>query len=55
MAALSGYKTYIVAAVTIVYALTEWLAAGTLDQNGAIAMIFAALGGSALRHGIAAS
>ena len=49
---LSGYKTYIVAAVTIAYAITSaWQ--GTIDQTTAMQMILGALGLGALRHGIA--
>lgn len=53
MAFLSGHKTYIVAGVTVVYALTEWLVAGAIDQSTAIGLILGALGLSGLRSGIA--
>ena len=49
---LDGYKTYIVAAATIIYALVQ-LWQGAIDQNTAVQMIAGALGLSALRHGIA--
>lgn len=49
---LDGYKTYIVAGATILYALVQmWQ--GSIDQNTGIQMIAGALGLSALRHGIA--
>lgn len=54
MSALNGWKTYIVAAVTIAYAGVSWWG-GSLDQTGAMAMIFGALGVSALRHGVTKS
>ncbi len=49
---LSGYKTYIVAAVTVAYALTGMFM-GFLDATTAIQMILAALATAGLRHGIA--
>lgn len=51
LSSLNGYKTYIVAAVTVVFALASWWA-GTIDQSAAIAMILGALGLGGLRHGI---
>lgn len=48
---LSGKKTYIVAAVTVAYALTQFWA-GALPVEAVIALIFGALGLSALRNGI---
>lgn len=50
---LNGWKTYVVAGVTVAYALTEWLLVGAIDQTAAFAMIFGAGGLAALRNGIA--
>lgn len=49
---MSGYKTYIVCAVAIVYAITGVMS-GHLDMNSAVGVILAALGAAGLRHGIA--
>lgn len=52
IAFLLGKKTYIVAGVTILYAVTQhWTGVLTFDQM--IQMILAALGLSALRAGVA--
>lgn len=48
---LNGYKTYIVAGVTIAYAIVHAWQAGAVDQ-GTIETILAALGAASLRHGI---
>jgi hypothetical protein len=50
---LKGKKTYIVAIASIVYA---WLGVytGSMDSQTAIQMSLAALGMSALRHGMSA-
>ena len=49
---LNGYKTYIVCAVTIVYAgVAVW--AGSLDLNGAAQFILVALGAAGFRSAIA--
>jgi type IV secretory pathway VirB2 component (pilin) len=51
---IEGYKTYIVAVVTVIYALvTMWN--GTMDQHTGVAMILGALGLGGLRHGITTS
>ena len=48
---INGYKTYIVAGVTVAYAVVaHW--GGTIDTNTEITMILGALGLGALRHGI---
>ncbi len=48
---LDGYKTYIVAAVTIAVAIFFYTQ-GELEAPAAIAMILGALGAGSLRHGI---
>lgn len=48
---INGYKTYIVAAVTIAYALVDAWQGGALTQADT-AMILGALGIGAVRHGI---
>lgn len=50
-AALSGYKTYIVAAATVFYAAVGYWD-GTLNQAAAVGMVLSALGLGALRNGI---
>jgi hypothetical protein len=48
---LSGAKTYIIAAATVLFAgLSYWQ--GTIDMNTAITLAFGASGLGALRHGI---
>jgi hypothetical protein len=50
MTMLNGYKTYIVAGVTILYtAIQLWT--GAIDGNTALFAILAALGLGGLRHG----
>ena len=51
---MSGYKTYIVCAVAIIYALSGF-ATGHLDGNAAIETVLAALAAAGLRHGITTS
>lgn len=51
MSFLSGYKTYIVAAVAIIYAAVQWWNGG-IPQTDAIQMVLAALGGAALRNAV---
>jgi len=46
---IDGFKTYIVASLAIVYAISG-LVLGLHDQTTAIEMILAALGMSSLRH-----
>lgn len=48
---INGYKTYIVAAITIAYAVVEYWN-GSVTQTEMVDMILAALGASAIRHGI---
>lgn len=48
---INGSKTYIVAAVTIAFALAQ-LWQGAIDQNTAMEMVLGAMGLGALRHGI---
>lgn len=53
-AKLNGYKTYIVAAGTIIYALVQgW--AGNMDAQTEVLTILAALGAGGIRHGISTS
>lgn len=54
MSKLNGFKTYIIAGVTIAYALIQAWQAGGFDQTE-LTMILAALGGASLRHGISTS
>jgi hypothetical protein len=49
---LNGYKTYIVAAASVVYALVSYWN-GTLDGGQAQDMVQTALLGLTIRHGIA--
>ena len=51
MSWLEGKKTYIVALVTIVYAVTG-LIIGQVTQEAAIALILGSLGVSALRNAV---
>ena len=54
LAKLNGYKTYIVAGATVIYAVVGmW--SGTLDQSTGMEMILGALGLGALRHGVSNS
>ena len=48
---VDGYKTYIIAAGVIIFALTQ-LWAGAVSPQEAFEMAMAALGFSALRHGV---
>lgn len=48
---MSGYKTYIVCAVAIAYAVFGVLS-GNLDATNAINVVLAALGAAGLRHAI---
>jgi len=48
---IDGYKTYIVASLTIVYAVIG-VGLGFHDHPTAVEMILAALGLSTLRHGV---
>lgn len=49
---MSGYKTYIVCAVALIYA-TAGFFSGNLDLNAAIQIGLAALGAAGIRRGIA--
>lgn len=51
---LNGYKTYIVCAVAIIYAVAG-LYLGNLDFNSAAQMVLAALGAAGLRRGISST
>ena len=53
---LPGFKTYIVCAAAVLYALAQHFIADppTLDLNATLQMVFAALGAAGLRNGIAA-
>lgn len=51
---VQGYKTYIVCAVAVIYAITGFFS-GNLDTNAAIQVGLAALGAAGLRHGLANS
>lgn len=48
---LAGYKTYILAGIAIIYAISAAVT-GHIDWNTAVTMIQVALTGSALRSGI---
>jgi len=48
---IDGYKTYIIASLTIVYAVIG-VGLGFHDHSAAVEMILAALGLSTLRHGV---
>ncbi len=48
---MTGYKTYVVAALGIIYAVAGFLT-GHVDGNSAIEVILAALGAAGLRSGI---
>jgi hypothetical protein len=52
MEVIDGWKTYILAAATVAYALGG-MYLGHLDPNEAIPLILGALGLGALRHGVA--
>lgn len=51
---LNGYKTYAVAALTVVFGVSGFLT-GHLDANTAIGFILGGSGLGALRHGISTS
>lgn len=51
MSFMNGWKTYLVCAVAIIYAVSGILS-GNLDGNTAVGIILAALGAAGLRHGI---
>ena len=51
MSKLNGYKTYIVAAVAVIYAVSGFFT-GHLDANTAIETVLTALGAASLRHGM---
>lgn len=52
MAAINGYKTYIVAALTALYAISGFLT-GNVDANTAMQFLTAAAGMATIRHGVA--
>ena len=49
---LNGYKTYLVAALGVIYAVSAW-ATGHIDANGAIQLIEVALAAAGIRSAIA--
>lgn len=51
LVAIDGYKTYIVAGVTVVYALVSWWS-GAIDWKTAMDMILVALGAGSFRSAI---
>lgn len=51
---LSGYKTYILCACAVIYAVSGFFT-GHFDANTAVSMIWVALTGAALRNGVANS
>jgi len=51
---MSGYKTYIVCVVAIVYAVAGFYT-GHLDTNAAMQVVLAALGAAGLRNAISTS
>ena len=53
MSMLNGYKTYIVAAATILFTLVQYWS-GAIDLNATIFAILGAAGLSGLRHGVEA-
>ena len=48
---MNGKKSYLVAAVAILYAISGFFF-GALDANAAVQIVIAALGLSSVRHGI---
>jgi len=46
-----GYKTYLIAAATVAYAVAGWII-GQMDANTAVQLISTALAAAGLRHGI---
>jgi len=46
-----GYKTYLIAAATVVYAVAGWVI-GQLDGGTAAQLVATALSAAGLRHGI---
>lgn len=48
---MSGYKTYIVCGIAVIYAVTGFIS-GNLDGNAAVQVILTALAAAGLRHGI---
>lgn len=48
---LNGWKTYIVAAVGVIFAAVSYWN-GTMDFNAAVAMAIGSAGLGALRHGV---
>jgi hypothetical protein len=54
MSSLSGYKTYIVCAIAIIYAVAGFYT-GNLDANAAFQVVLTALGAAGIRHGISTS
>lgn len=49
---INGYKTYIVCAAAIVYAVVQYWT-GAIDENGAVQMTLAALGAAGFRSAYA--
>ncbi len=51
ISSIQGYKTYILAALGVLYALSGFFT-GNLDANTALSLGWAALGMAAIRHGV---
>jgi len=51
MTALNGYKTYIVAALGVVYAISGYFT-GHVDANAAMEIIITSLAAAGIRHGM---
>jgi len=51
---LTGYKTYILAALTVAYAVIGSYI-GQIDGNAALQLIVTALGAAFVRHGVSTS
>jgi hypothetical protein len=49
-----GWKTYAVAAATVLYGVAEW-SSGAMTQDQAFAFVFGGAGLAALRHGVSGS
>ncbi len=52
MSAMNGYKTYLIAAAGVLYAVCGFVT-GNVDANTAVQVIVTSLGLAAVRHGVA--